>query len=170
MTSPARIAANRRNAQKSTGPRTPEGKRAVRLNALWHGAFATDPLLPDEDPVAFSRLRDGLRRHYQPASQDEEALVQRAVLAAWRLQRLAAMETRVLVGHGSTREQEHEPPPEVSGPSDPIAAAWIASGNALDNLARYQTMLERSFYRAAHRLERIRAMRCLPPHAPDPPR
>ena len=37
MTSPKKAEANRRNALNSTGPRTPEGKAAVRLNALKHG-------------------------------------------------------------------------------------------------------------------------------------
>ncbi|MFI5381076.1 MAG: hypothetical protein ACHRHE_17400, partial [Tepidisphaerales bacterium] len=48
--SAARTAANRRNALKSTGPRTPEGKAKSALNALKHGLTAQSPLLPTEDP------------------------------------------------------------------------------------------------------------------------
>ena len=40
MASPAQIAANRRNAQRSTGPRSPEGRKAIRLNAVTHGLTA----------------------------------------------------------------------------------------------------------------------------------
>src|SRR4051794_38051552 len=50
LLSPAKLAANRANAQKSTGPRTPDGKAASRLNALTHGLCARIPLVPGEDP------------------------------------------------------------------------------------------------------------------------
>jgi len=106
MTSQSRIDANRRNAQNSTGPTTPEGKAAVRLNALWHGAFATDPLLPGEDAAAFSQLREDLCNLYQPATQAEEFLITRLLLAAWRLQRLAGMESRVLCAHAGLRASD----------------------------------------------------------------
>jgi hypothetical protein len=53
MTSPRKAEANRRNAQKSTGPKTPEGKDAVRLNALKHGLLCREVLLPGEDKGAF---------------------------------------------------------------------------------------------------------------------
>ena len=52
MTSDKQADANRRNARKSTGPKTPEGKAAVRLNALKHGLLANDVLLPGEDESA----------------------------------------------------------------------------------------------------------------------
>jgi hypothetical protein len=50
MATPAQIAANRANAQKSTGPRTAEGKAASRLNALKHGLDAESLIIPGEDP------------------------------------------------------------------------------------------------------------------------
>ena len=49
MTSARKAEANRRNALKSTGPNTPEGKAAVRLNALRHGLLTQQILLPGED-------------------------------------------------------------------------------------------------------------------------
>jgi len=49
MTSNRKAEANRRNARKSTGPKTPEGKAAVRLNALKHGLLSREVLLPGED-------------------------------------------------------------------------------------------------------------------------
>ena len=48
MASPAQLAANRRNAQKSTGPRTAEGKKRASLNALKHGMTAKTVVLPHE--------------------------------------------------------------------------------------------------------------------------
>ena len=55
MISQARLEANRRNAKKSTGPRTEEGKRRSSLNAITHGMTARIALLPDEDQAAFDR-------------------------------------------------------------------------------------------------------------------
>lgn len=54
MTALAKIEANRRNAQLSTGPRTAEGKAAVARNATTHGIFATVPMRPGEDPDAWA--------------------------------------------------------------------------------------------------------------------
>jgi hypothetical protein len=182
MTSQARIDANRRNALKSTGPRTPAGKAVVRLNPLWHGAFAADILLPGEDAAAFARLRGRFRRLYRPSSQAEEFLVDRMVLASWRLQRLAAMESRVLCAHAGLRSDntdlfrslkacvlrtDEEPPlsSDESRPSDPIALAWIrdaGGANALAKLVRYQNSLERSYYRALHELQLLRSAPAAP--------
>jgi hypothetical protein len=150
------------------------------MNALWHGAFADSPVLPGEDPAAFSQLLDDLRRHYQPASPAEEALVSHLARVAWRLPHLAAMETRVLLAHLHRRSsgvsfvravkklglkatklalQNNDLP-------DPLAAAWLedAQGrNALGSLLRCQNALERSYYRALHELEYLRAQRLSPP-------
>jgi hypothetical protein len=169
--------ASRRNARKSTGPRSPEGKEAARLNSLTHGAFAADLLLPGEDAKAFRALEKGFRRYYRPANQEEEFFLNRMVLAAWRLQRLAAMESRVLRNQassvassvslfGAVREliQESDDPPSPSSdpPSyhDPIASAWVhdtITGNTLVKLGRSQTAMERSFYRALHEFQRLRS-------------
>ena len=56
-TSQAKVDANRRNAQKSTGPRTEEGKRRSRLNGVTHGSRAETLVLLDEDPQALEDRR-----------------------------------------------------------------------------------------------------------------
>ena len=53
MPAPDRAEINRRNAQKSTGPKTAEGKARSRFNALKHGLTAKTAVLPGEDPVAY---------------------------------------------------------------------------------------------------------------------
>jgi len=53
MTNQRRVDANRRNAQLSTGPRTPQGKAAVRYNGLRHGLTARHAVLAGEDPADF---------------------------------------------------------------------------------------------------------------------
>ena len=56
MATDKQIAANRLNAQKSTGPKTPEGRAAVRLNAIKHGLTAQSLVLPGENPEDFDEL------------------------------------------------------------------------------------------------------------------
>ncbi len=67
MTSEKQVQANRRNALKSTGPKTQEGKDIVRHNAVKHGLLSQEVLLPDEDEAAFRELGERLREELQPA-------------------------------------------------------------------------------------------------------
>ena len=62
MTSARKAEANRQNALKSTGPKTPEGKDAIRLNALSHGLLSKEILLPGEDEEALRELAERLGR------------------------------------------------------------------------------------------------------------
>jgi len=62
MISERQLNANRRNAQFSTGPRTPEGRAAVAHNALRHGLTPQTAVLPNEDPEEFGELRDASAR------------------------------------------------------------------------------------------------------------
>ena len=93
MTSERQIAANRANALHSTGPKTPEGKAAVRHNALRHGVLARDVVLPEEDLDAFEDLLNQVRAELSPVGRIEELLVDRIVNIMWRLGRSARMET-----------------------------------------------------------------------------
>jgi hypothetical protein len=92
MTSEKQVLANRRNAQKSTGAKTPEGKASVRFNAMKHGLLAQDVLLPGEDETALKELGKLLRDELQPVGGMENLLVDRIVDAYWRLRRLGRVE------------------------------------------------------------------------------
>jgi hypothetical protein len=93
MTSERQKAANRANALHSTGPKTPEGKAAVRFNAFRHGLLAQDAVLPGEDADAFEDLWNQVRADLSPVGPIEEFLVDRIVNAMWRLRRLGRAET-----------------------------------------------------------------------------
>jgi len=98
MTSQARIDANRRNAMRSTGPRTAEGKARSRLNGLTHGFRSDQLLLPTEDGAAFQDLLDTWMDDWRPNSAARRDLVERAAVAAWRLRRCVQIETARLSG------------------------------------------------------------------------
>ena len=93
MTSERQKRANRANARRSTGPKTPEGKAAVRFNAYRHGLLARDVVLQGEDADAFQDLWNQVRTDRSPVGPIQEFLVDRVVNAMWRLQRLARAET-----------------------------------------------------------------------------
>ncbi len=95
MTSAKKAEANRRNALKSTGPKTPEGKAAVRLNAMKHGLLSQDVLLPGEDEAALKELGERLREELQPVGELESLLVDRVIASTWRLRRLGRVEAGI---------------------------------------------------------------------------
>ena len=82
-TSDRKMAANRKNAQKSTGPRTAEGKEKSKYNALSHGQTARSVLLPGEDPVALNALRRELLDDLQPRNSLEATLIVRIADDKW---------------------------------------------------------------------------------------
>ena len=82
MTTDRQIEANRLNAQHSTGPTTPEGRAAVRLNGLKYGLYAETLILPGEDPAEFDALVDRLDSEHQPATPTEEIFVSQIAMAS----------------------------------------------------------------------------------------
>ena len=93
MTSQRQIDANRRNAQLSTGPRTPQGKAAVRYNGLRHGITARHAVLEGENPADFEETIRAFEDDLQPAGPDESVLVHRIADCWWRLRRVRQSET-----------------------------------------------------------------------------
>jgi hypothetical protein len=99
---PAKRAANRANAQKSTGPRTAAGKKVSRLNGLRHGLRAELVVVPQlEDAGEWEAHRAGIVESLAPANYLEELLADRAAIATWRLQRATRYERAVLM-HAQT--------------------------------------------------------------------
>ncbi len=85
--SPARLASNRANALRSTGPRTPEGKERSRGNAFKHGMAGEGIALPTEDQAEVARVFDQLREELAPVGEVAESLVRRVALLTIRLDR-----------------------------------------------------------------------------------
>jgi hypothetical protein len=110
VTSDKQARANRQNALKSTGPKTPEGKAAVRMNALKHGLLSQEILLPGEDEEALRGLGERLRDELQPVGELENLLVDRIITSYWRLRRLGRVEAGIfaweLYGELARRAQE----------------------------------------------------------------
>jgi hypothetical protein len=93
MTTPERAEINRRNAQKSTGPKTAEGKDRSRFNAVKHGMAAKTLVLPGEDPEAFQMRIEAWSADLQPQDDVEQYLVDRAAAVSWQLDRADRADT-----------------------------------------------------------------------------
>ena len=95
--SPTRAEINRRNAQRSTGPKSQAGKERSRFNALKHGCRARLPILPGEDPDAYQDRLDAWIDKFQPRDAVEAYMVERAVHASWQLDRADRAEVAAMV-------------------------------------------------------------------------
>ncbi len=96
MASEKQIAANRKNASSSTGPRTEHGKRRSRRNAIRHGLTAETVIDVLEDPAAYKALQRAIYADYQPRTNFELELVGRLVSLLWRLRRTVAIESGIM--------------------------------------------------------------------------
>jgi len=86
-----KLNANRQNARKSTGPRTPRGKAISRQNAIKHGLFtglAVEFLNQGECLEEYDRLLDDLHKQFEPIGRAEELEVERIRVCWWKLQRV----------------------------------------------------------------------------------
>ena len=148
MATPAQITANRANAQKSTGPRSAEGKSASRFNALKHGIDAASIVIPGEDPATFDALSAEYANEYRPQSPSEFFHVDTMLRADWMKARLQRVETdlyRTVL---------------AESPGNSLAAVLLAESPAAKLLLRVQRQIaafERAWHRANTELRRARA-------------
>ena len=157
MATDAQINANRENAKKSTGPRTPEGKAASSRNSLRHGLCAETLLLPPEDPDHFLALLQDLQQRFLPEGEAEDLLVERIAAAQWRLHRSLPLEAQI---YRHRLQQAAAANNEDSAPD--LGRAFLddsQGSNALAKLARYESSLERSIDRSLRQLQRYQAAR-----------
>jgi hypothetical protein len=147
MSSLKQIEANRLNAQKSTGPRSLEGKAAVRFNALKTGIDAQSQVIPGEDPAALELLAAEYHDRYQPATPEVRALVDTLVTAEWLQRRFRTLEAQ-LFQFNITRLSSDEKRLQS-------AQAYYRDSDTFDRLQRRINAVERTFHRALLALQKI---------------
>ena len=161
MASPAQMAANRANAQKSTGPRTAAGKQRAGMSALKHGLTAKTLVLPHEDNTAYEEVRASLYSQYEPATEQECMLVDQLASAWWRTLRVRQIETDMLDLQIRTLNNKY-PEKEKTKTTDrqALAVRFVTeSEKDFVNFMRYDAQIERAFYRALNTLEKLQAAR-----------
>jgi hypothetical protein len=151
-TSPERLAANRANAQKSTGPKTPEGRAASRMNALKHGLLSQEVLVSgphrQESEAELFALHDWFRDELQPMGPIEAMLVDQIVTTHWRLRRVLAAESAEMTlslrrGWSQSRGEAERKSTQVgteayelTGPLDENAAGCREAQRILRDIAK----------------------------------
>jgi len=156
---------NRNNSRHSTGPITFEGKRRSCLNALRHGLTGQTIVMPAEDLEAYQHHIQSFVDEHQPQGPTETQLVQSLADAAWRLNRVSALETNLLT-HGiiyddfPNHESTHEMREAIT-----IAAALDSHTKALANLSIHGQRLSRQFERTLALLQKLQSGRRTKPQA-----
>jgi hypothetical protein len=128
---------NRQNAQHSTGPKTPEGKKAASLNAVTYGLRTRNLIITGENIADYWQLWDGLETEWQPETPTEHLYLEQMSTSQWLLARMARSEHRVY---------------EANLP-------FTAELDLLDRIDRRRVRLERSFTTALHELKQLQKER-----------
>jgi len=183
MATESQVLANRLNAQKSTGPRTVEGKEIASQNAVTHGLLAQKNVIVGEDVGEFEFYRDQMLGELAPAGAMESMLAERAVGLSWRLRRAERVQNEAfdaLLTKDSTSPlakltQSLRSRSDSGGAEDDLALGRVVVkdfGNArvLDRLLMYERRIEHSLYRTMTELQKLRLMRELEPALEKPTR
>ncbi len=134
MPTEKQIQANRINALKG-GVKTGQGKVKIKLNAVSHGFFSKDLLLPGEDAHLLAELRDKLAAEVLPQGEMETLLLELIISCCWRIKRLANYERKNI---GISTDYSCPLPEKV---------------------LQYTNTLERRLYKAIHELEKLQNAR-----------
>ncbi len=133
---------NRKNAQLSTGPRSPEGKLASSRNATKHGLASGQLIVPGEDQAAFDALLHDFIEEHQPATPTEKLLIKEMAQSHWLTQRAIRLQNQCFTADGVNEKQ-------------------------LALFLRYQTTHERAFYKALNTLLKIKNIGFVPQRSPN---
>ena len=162
MTSFRQIEANRRNALRSTGPATPEGKQRSRCNAVRHGLTAETVIAVLENSEDYEAFEAAVISDYDAETAVERELVLRLASVLWRLRRATGMETAIF---DSVTEDSRSLFRKMDrslnfDPKNAIAESFLRLAAlptfALDRLSRYEYVLWRQARQTVFTLESLR--------------
>ncbi len=181
--SPRELAQRRAAAKKSTGPRTPEGKAAARLNAIRHGFFARDvvnAVLDGQSRVAeFKALRAALVADLRPVGAFEQLLVEEIAACCWRFRRALRSECReawcseeeqrnglaelaptfALLGSAGLQTQRAHEDRQATLRRAELDSMLLPPPDDLIAILRFERVVKRQLYRALNTLLHLQAKR-----------
>ncbi len=162
MTTPLHAQTNARNAQHSTGPVTGAGKARSARNAVKHGYYARDIVMPGEDGAQFERLLAGIETDWAPQSDAERELTDEIAAALWRRRRLRRAEAELWAERCAMDAEE----PRTLGRA--FVEDSASAGNAIEKLRRWWQGNERHLNRCQERLALIKRLTQRDRSAPPP--
>ncbi len=160
---------SRLNALKSTGPKTPEGKRRSAFNSTTHGAYARNLILPGERLPEFEELIKVHLETWKPTNLIEDILVTEMATTLWRLRRQAPAEASLIdiqIQRMTCNELEFTSL-NAHGAYGLAVAGLQSHSDALSQIARQGRRLL-SLYQQL-RQEILTNRQLFPPSAPEPP-
>ena len=175
----AQIAANRRNAQRSTGPRTPQGKAIPSLNSVKHGLTANQTVIRSEDQAEFDLHRTQILDELAPQTPIESFLAGRIVHLTWKLKRIGYIQNQTVDAlatpktspiaklqqallakfAGTSQTETSEPDPELA--LGRLAIKDFSNSRVLEKLLMYERRTESSLYRTLIELQRLNMIKKL---------
>jgi len=185
MATEAQVVANRSNARKSTGSRTPQGKAAVGQNAVKHGLSGRLDVIRGENQAEFDLHRGAMLGELAPVGPMEAMLAERVVGLSWRLERVERIHNEVFDALLADRNSplaklvrslepkgagRPEGGPDGEGDLD-LGRAVIkdfSNSRVLDRLLMYERRIEHSLYKTMAELQRLRLLRELDSPAEKP--
>jgi hypothetical protein len=162
MSTLRQMEANRRNAQKSTGPTSVTGKATSSMNALRTGIHAKSLVLPTEKLADLQQLIDEYYQSHHPASSEARVMLDDLIRCEWTLRRLSAAETQLFeYAHQEAFREEDQ---------FPLGQSCMDKHKAFGQLQWRIDSTRRALYRALQTLQQLEAAPApAPPVAPDPP-
>jgi len=168
MSSQRQIEANRRNAQKSTGPTSVTGKAASSMNALKTGIYAQSLVLPSENLADLEQLIDEWYQRHNPTTPEARSLVDDLIYGEWLKRRLRAAETQIWA---YDHQENYRPDPKY-----PLGQTASDRGKAFAQLQWRIECNRRASRQALQDLQQLQAEAAAapipvvdPPEPPDPP-
>ena len=158
--SAAQLAANQQNSQKSTGPKTPDGKKRCRVNALRHGLTGQFHAFTHEDKAAFDTHCNSLLADLKPETYLEKTLAISMAELHWRLHRARALENNIfaIALSGPIGDTTHGDGPEVYAAACQ-ARVWLQDGQNLALLTLYESRIRRNLEKDTKQLTELQAIR-----------
>src|SRR5580765_7129182 len=143
------IEANRRNAQKSTGPTSVTGKAASSMNALKTGIYAKSLVLPSEKLADLEQLIDEYYESHNPATPEARSLVDDLIYGEWLKRRLRAAETQIWA---YDHQENYRPDPKY-----PLGQTAANRGKAFAQLQWRMECTRRASRQALQDLQELQA-------------
>ncbi len=167
--SEAQLAANRANAQSSTGPKSEQGKLVSSHNALKTGLTGRTIVLPTDDVAAYQSLVALINRKFAPANDIEQHLTQTIADTEWRLLRIPTLESGfyALGRHELAADCAHEPDPQLRA-TMLEAHIFRTYQKDLRNLALQERRLRNQLKQDTAELRRLQQERLEQDTAPEP--
>jgi hypothetical protein len=180
MSTELQILANRLNAQKSTGPRSSQGKAAVSQNAVKHGLLAERDVICSESQADFDLYRRQMLDELDPVSPMESMLAERIVTLSWRLKRTGRIQNQAIdvlnAAHNSNPLAKltqslsfnfaGKSPSNANSLNGELALGRLAvkdfaNARVLDRLLMYERRIEHSLYKTILEFQRLNLVKKL---------